>query len=538
MHENAEIMKLKEENETLQKRLEMIRSMDEIRDKHEEIKEILKHGLEAIAIKLGATTVFIQFVNHYGEQSTIAVDVHGIIQKKMFKIVEEFANKVRIERKKTQIESKILQGECCYLVLPMVINTMFLGIIGIEKEDKISELDEILLQDASSVLDTAIVNECKKQLEKDKNKIVEDVDGILDEYATNFLVGLEKVAYHIAGKFNNMAVLFFGAGEEEFGIIASTHAGKIIWENFKNIQYKTMEAIQMCHEKGEYYEMKFDEGGEEYNVAGKSLKSIVAYPLLTSGDETAGTVVLFGSSEFSAGHLELVKGAASQIDTAILKEKRIEFMIKRFNRFVGMDIMDVLLQNPEWLNPRKETIIVISVDLSGSTKYANAESDALKVFSNINDYLGLVGRIIKNDYRGTLDKFIGDEVMGLFGAPVKDINCAVNGVNCALHILDKVAEFNAKREQVKKPIFEVKITLGMVNAVIGEVGSEDTQTDYTVIGNGVNEVFRIARHAAPKKIYINKALNDFIEGKYKTALVDRVNAKGFDEALAIYELMH
>jgi adenylate cyclase len=196
-----------------------------------------------------------------------------------------------------------------------------------------------------------------------------------------------------------------------------------------------------------------------------------------------------------------------------------------------------LLQSPYWLNSRREEVVVLSVDLVDSTKFAHAEPDAIKVFHHINKYLGLIGTIIKNDFNGTLDKYIGDEVMGIFGAPVKDANCAMHGTECALHIMKEIANYNRKLSEAGEQIFSIKITLGLVNAVVGEVGSEDTQTDYTVIGSGVSDLFRLAKYTEPNKIYINEALQKRISHKYETKSLGNLEAKGVAEGIPAYEMV-
>ena len=180
---------------------------------------------------------------------------------------------------------------------------------------------------------------------------------------------------------------------------------------------------------------------------------------------------------------------------------------------------------------------MLSVDLVDSTKFAHAEHDAIKVFYHINKYLGFIGSIIKNKFNGTLDKYIGDEVMGIFGAPVKDANCAIHGTECALHIIKEIETYNSKLIKEGEQIFNIKITLGLVNAVVGEVGSEDTQTDYTVIGSGVSDLFRLAKHTAPNKIYINEALQKRIAHRYKTKSLGNLEAKGVDEGIPAYEII-
>ena len=88
-------------------------------------------------------------------------------------------------------------------------------------------------------------------------------------------------------------------------------------------------------------------------------------------------------------------------------------------------------------------------------------------------------------------------------------------------------------------IFEVKLTLGFADAIAGEVGSEDTQTDYTVIGDGVNQFFRIAKyHGQCGKVIINKRLHQAVENRYETESIDNVQVKGISEPIPIYEILY
>ena len=80
------------------------------------------------------------------------------------------------------------------------------------------------------------------------------------------------------------------------------------------------------------------------------------------------------------------------------------------------------------------------------------------------------------------------------------------------------------------------MTLGLVDAIAGELGSEDTQTDYTVIGDGVNQFFRIAKnHTQPGRIICNERLaNDPYMGD--VSRIDEVSVKGIDAPIPIYEI--
>ncbi len=80
------------------------------------------------------------------------------------------------------------------------------------------------------------------------------------------------------------------------------------------------------------------------------------------------------------------------------------------------------------------------------------------------------------------------------------------------------------------------MTLRLVDAIAGELGSEDTQTDYTVIGDGVNQFFRIAKHhAQPNRIITNERLANAPHIS-DVGLIDEVSVKGIDSPIPIYEI--
>jgi len=212
-------------------------------------------------------------------------------------------------------------------------------------------------------------------------------------------------------------------------------------------------------------------------------------------------------------------------------------MMKRYNKYVGSEILNVLLENPEWLNARKENIVVFSADLVGSTEYAAAEPDAFKTFNLVNKYLKLIAKTVIEDFNGTLDKFIGDEVMALFGAPVRDHNAPFIACDCALAVKEKIFQLNEEAERKGEHTFSVKITIGFANVIIGEVGSQDTQTDYTALGDEVNQVFRMANYGIPNEIIVNQKMKEITGEEYKYEFVQEAELKGIKKPQEIYRLI-
>ena len=107
----------------------------------------------------------------------------------------------------------------------------------------------------------------------------------------------------------------------------------------------------------------------------------------------------------------------------------------------------------------------------------------------LNEYLSLIVELIEN-HDGILDKFIGDAVMALFGAPFQRVDDAVNAVNTAWGMLRSLEKLNTIR--VARGEFKIEIGLGINTGevVVGNIGSE-RRMDYTVIGDAVNLAARL-----------------------------------------------
>jgi len=130
----------------------------------------------------------------------------------------------------------------------------------------------------------------------------------------------------------------------------------------------------------------------------------------------------------------------------------------------------------------------------------------------LNEYFELmVEQIFK--YEGTLDKFMGDGIMALWGAPVVHPDDAIRSVECAIGQIEVLAEFNERRIASGKAHLEVGFGIHTGPLVAGYIGSSKALS-YTVIGDTANTSARLCGAAAPSQIVVSEPTLEQLRGKF------------------------
>jgi adenylate cyclase len=142
------------------------------------------------------------------------------------------------------------------------------------------------------------------------------------------------------------------------------------------------------------------------------------------------------------------------------------------------------------------------------------------------------------DHEGTIDKYIGDAIMAYWNAPVNVKNHADKAVSAAIKQIEALKILNEQIKEKSYPTIDIGIGLHTGNAIVGEMGSEG-RSDYTVIGDSINLGSRIEGLCKPygAKILISEATKKQLTKTYKIREVDKVQVKGKDEAVRIYEVL-
>ncbi|MBD2194463.1 MULTISPECIES: GAF domain-containing protein [Calothrix] len=220
----------------------------------------------------------------------------------------------------------------------------------------------------------------------------------------------------------------------------------------------------------------------------------------------------------------------------ISQEKRMKTTMYRYlTPHVAEQVM-ALGEDSLMVGERKEVTILFS-DIRGYTSLTE-NLGAAEVVSLLNQYFETMVEAVFN-HEGTLDKFIGDALMAVFGAPLPlTENHAWRAVQAALDMRHRLAEFNQRRIVQAQPQIHIGIGISSGEVVSGNIGSHK-RMDYTVIGDGVNLSSRL--EGVTKEYGCDIVLSEFTynlcSDRIWTRQLDKIRVKGKHQAVNIYELI-
>jgi adenylate cyclase len=217
-----------------------------------------------------------------------------------------------------------------------------------------------------------------------------------------------------------------------------------------------------------------------------------------------------------------------------LREKE---MIKRaFTRYVAREVVDEILKDPEHmvLSGERREVTVLFCDIRGFTALSERLSPE-EVVSLLNQFYTLmIETTFKHD--GTLDKFLGDAVMAIFGAPITHPDHANRAVRTAVAMQAGVAGLNERRAQEGREPIAIGIGVSLGEVVAGTVGTED-RMEYTVIGDSVNLAARLESNAKPGRILISGRTYERVKDLVEVVSLGLLRVKGKEEQIEAYEVV-
>jgi adenylate cyclase len=213
-------------------------------------------------------------------------------------------------------------------------------------------------------------------------------------------------------------------------------------------------------------------------------------------------------------------------------EIRNRFIRQTFGRYLSDDIVATILEGLKIGGEKRQATILMS-DLRGFTSLSEG-LPAEDVVAMVNIYLETMTDIILK-YQGTIDEFIGDGILVIFGAPFQRPDDARRAVACAVDMQLAMASVNDRNRQAGYPEVALGIGLNTGPMVVGNIGSK-RRMKYGVVGRNVNLTARIESYTVGGQIYISentlKACGDIL--RLDSAM--QVSPKGVKEPLTIYEV--
>jgi adenylate cyclase len=222
-----------------------------------------------------------------------------------------------------------------------------------------------------------------------------------------------------------------------------------------------------------------------------------------------------------------------------MEERRARDIRKMFSSYVSKRIVDELIRDPSKakLGGDRKEITVLFSDIRGFTAFSEKHQPE-EVVSLLNEYLGAMTNIVF-EYEGTLDKFVGDAIMALWGAPVGQPDHAERAVRCALTMIEKLQDLQKKWIAEGRHAIDIGIGINTGDMVVGNMGAEGKKMDYTVIGDNVNLGARLEGLTRQYNNHI--IISEFTYSKVKDIVevneLGSVTVKGKQKPVVIYDVV-
>ena len=216
-----------------------------------------------------------------------------------------------------------------------------------------------------------------------------------------------------------------------------------------------------------------------------------------------------------------------------LREKE---MIKHaFSRYVAREVVDEILKDPAQIavtGDRRE-VTVLFCDIRGFTSMAETLAPEAVVELLNSFYELMIDITFKHD--GTLDKFLGDGVMAVFGAPLYRPDHALMAARTGLAMQAGIRELSARRVAAGKSPIAIGVGLNAGEVIAGTVGT-DARMEYTVIGDSVNLASRLESSAGPGQVLVSAETYERLKGAIPGRPLGRFDVKGKEKWVDVWEI--
>lgn len=329
-------------------------------------------------------------------------------------------------------------------------------------------------------------------------------------------------------------------GSMDNGVIVVNFEGTIIVFNQAAERILGLDAKQVLHRP--YLEVFFEfEGNDEFNdalidiISARRTMVQIEARFLCNGVQSVPLSITGSLLKDDTGE----SYGAVLVFSDLSEIKRRQFLQEAFGRYVTKQVVDLVLNNSE--------TTILDAD----------EREASILFADIRDFTEITETLLPTDlvgllreyfplmveatlkYQGTVDKFIGDAIMSVFGAPIRLPNHAELAVRTGLEMLSLVEKFNESRRQRGYTYPQVRIGIGISTGkvLVGNIGSEE-RLEYTAIGDTVNLAARLEglNKDYGTQMIVNEATYAQVEPIVVGRELGRVQVKGKKQIVRVFEI--
>jgi adenylate cyclase len=270
------------------------------------------------------------------------------------------------------------------------------------------------------------------------------------------------------------------------------------------------------------------------------------YTPLWRKDQIIGVIGLNSvrfDNQFSQDDLVLLQAIGSQsamiLEQASLNDqiREEEVLRSRLERFLSPQVAEMIVKGSQEtidtvMEPTELTATIVFTDIIAFTQLAE-QIPPRETNMILNHYFSMVTDIIFR-YDGMLDKYMGDGLMAVFGAPIEQDDDAERAILAAKEIKKALAAMRAE-QGAQKGTFDIRIGINTGRVVAGNIGSP-RRVDYTVIGDPVNIASRLESIAKPNQILIGEETYETVKDKFDIKKIGPKKVKGRRAEIMVYEV--
>lgn len=337
-------------------------------------------------------------------------------------------------------------------------------------------------------------------------------------------------------------VLLRDAGSEKLRVMVAREMGKELEASSPSIGVAGRAAID-----GEPVLMGSRNTDQEFgmreSIIVSRIHSAMAVPLRIN-DQLLGSIYVDARKQdvaFNEEDLELFTALAAQaamaIDHVRLYDQLVEAEKKRseFGRFLSPSVVEQIMREDATieLGGQKTVATTMFCDIRGFSKITELISPH-ELVDMLNEYFTAMTEIIF-EHQGTVNKYVGDEIMAVFGAPLHDPDAAFHAVRTAIGIQERNADLNVVREAEGRPVFYLGIGIDTGEVSAGYIGSP-MRMEFTVVGDRVNTASRFCGMAEGGKIVIGQETYEAVRDRVECRPIGTVMLKGKQQPVQAYEV--